>query len=59
MTKAYAIAQVGKNTNTSRDLVKSVNKNDFKAGDEQLIKQYQNLQQKLLVLFRSKQFQPK
>ena len=57
--KAYAIAQVGKNTNTSRDLVKSANKNDFKGGDEQLIKQYQNLQQKLLVLFRSKQFQPK
>ena len=57
--KAYAIAQVGKNTNTSRDLVKSAIKGDFKSGDEQLIKEYHNLQQKLLVLFRSKQFKPK
>jgi len=55
---AYSIAQLGKNTNTSRDLVKSVKNSNFKGESEQSIKQYQNLQQKLLVLFRSEQFKP-
>jgi hypothetical protein len=58
--KAYSVAQIGKNTNTSRDLIKSIAKKNLKKDDdENLINMYQNLQQKLLVLSRNKQFQPK
>ena len=56
--KAYSIAQIAKNTNTSRDIMKAVTRKGMKDKNN-LISNYQKLQQKLLVLSRSKQFKPK
>jgi len=56
--KAYSIAQITKNTNTSRDIMKAITKKDIK-DEGNLISNYQKLQQRLLVFSRNQQFKPK
>lgn len=53
---AYKIAQIGKNTNTTRDLVKSVTNRSYSGKQGKTINKYNELQRDLSVLLRSKQY---
>ena len=56
--KAYDVAQIGKNTFTSRDLNKAILSNKFNDKDG-LIQKYEKLERQLAVNLRSSQFIPK
>ena len=57
--KAYEIAQLSKNTNTSRDLFKALKKQKIKGELGKLIEEYNDVEREILVTFRSDEFKAK
>ena len=57
--KAYEIAQLSKNTNTSRDLFKALKKQKIKGELGSLITEFNNVEREILVILRSDDFKAK